>query len=58
MVSYLVLRLRLESGLGSTTQETLAWDWASGSVSGGSSCQGGGGRVRGAALASVSPGVP
>lgn len=40
MVSYLVLRLRLESGLGSTTQETLAWDCASGSVSGGSSCQG------------------
>lgn len=37
-VAQLVLRLRLESGLGSTTQETLAWDWASGSISGGSSC--------------------
>lgn len=39
MVSYLVLRLRLESGFGSTIQETLAWDCTSWSVSGGSSCQ-------------------
>lgn len=39
MVSYLVLRLRLESGFGSTIQETLAWDGASWSESGGSSCQ-------------------
>lgn len=35
-VAQLVLRLRLESGLGSTTQETLAWCWASWSISGGS----------------------
>lgn len=39
MVSYLVLRLRFESGFGSTIQETLAWDGASWSESGGSSCQ-------------------
>lgn len=35
----MVLRLRLESGLGSTTHETLAWDGVSWSTSGGSSCQ-------------------
>lgn len=39
MVSYLVLRLRFESGFGSTIQETLAWGGASWSESGGSSCQ-------------------
>lgn len=36
-VAQLVLRLRFESGFGSTIQETLAWDGASWSESGGSS---------------------
>lgn len=33
VVSYLVLRVLLESCLGSTTQDTLAWDWESWSAS-------------------------